>query len=130
MIMLLFCFKSDRAQSLMESFCAIHEKLRIFVFFHLLLDNGEFHFMRSTFFAVGKLIMFCTRAAFLEFRVEGYVLCRTGFPSTSGQGGSSTDSGEEQWVFFEVADTGVGIAPKGLKALFREIVQVTHTQRV
>ena len=62
------------------------------------------------------------------FRVQNFVPYRTGFPSTSGQGGSSTDSGEEQWVFFEVADTGVGIAPKGLKALFREFVQVSHMQ--
>ena len=38
---------------------------------------------------------------------------------------SSLDGREaEQWLFFEIADTGVGIAPKGLKALFREFVQV------
>ena len=29
-----------------------------------------------------------------------------------------------QWLFFEIADTGIGIGPKGLKSLFKEFVQV------
>ena len=32
----------------------------------------------------------------------------------------------EQWLVFEVADTGCGIAPEGLQSLFREFVQVSR----
>lgn len=45
-------------------------------------------------------------------------------PSTAGgSGGSSLD--ESRWLLFEVMDTGVGIAPEGLKSLFKEYVQVS-----
>lgn len=30
----------------------------------------------------------------------------------------------EQWLVFEVADTGCGIAPEGLQSLFQQFVQV------
>lgn len=43
--------------------------------------------------------------------------------STSGSEVGENEE-EAQWLFFEVADTGIGIGPKGLKSLFREYVQV------
>lgn len=53
-------------------------------------------------------------------------LCRTGVVSSSGSDSGDVEDAATKWVFFEVADTGIGIGPKGLKSLFKEFVQV-HT---
>ena len=52
------------------------------------------------------------------------VSTRTGVVSTTGLEVNDAEEGNMQWLFFEVADTGVGIGPKGLRALFKEFVQV------
>lgn len=44
--------------------------------------------------------------------------------STSGSESGEVDDANTKWVYFEVADTGVGIGPRGLKSLFKEFVQV------
>jgi len=44
--------------------------------------------------------------------------------SSSGSEEGETEDGSGEWVYFEVADTGVGIGHKGLKSLFKEFVQV------
>lgn len=53
-------------------------------------------------------------------------MCRTGVVSTSGSDSGEVDDANTKWVYFEVADTGVGIGPKGLKSLFKEFVQVCN----
>lgn len=55
-----------------------------------------------------------------------FSLCRDAIVSSSGSDASSErhESDPRQWLFFEVADTGVGIGPKGLRSLFAEYVQV------
>lgn len=45
--------------------------------------------------------------------------------STSGSESGDADENNAKWIYFEVADTGVGIGHKGLKSLFKEFVQVT-----
>lgn len=32
-----------------------------------------------------------------------------------------------KWLIFEVADTGVGVGEEGLRALFKEFIQVGHS---
>lgn len=48
---------------------------------------------------------------------------RAGVISSSGSECGEGEDDTPQWLFFEVADTGIGIGPKGLKSLFNEFVQ-------
>jgi signal transduction histidine kinase len=49
--------------------------------------------------------------------------------SSSGSEIGEVEDVAPEWIFFEVADTGVGIGHKGLKSLFKEFVQVRTCSR-
>lgn len=74
--------------------------------------------------AAGSGAVAVSAGAAYASQVQGPGSVPVAAPSMAGgSGGSSLD--ESRWLLFEVMDTGVGIAPEGLKSLFKEYVQVS-----